>query len=276
MKKTTSLFVLILSLLVIISVSFGLLSQDNSLTDEQNVMKIAVDYIKENYGIDYAINGEVSNNSFTEHTQEGDIVYNYPTASFRIPEDYFESGQIVNVMVDPDKEEIIKVYTQPSKGFPPYAIDISKWEAELRQGESTSTNITLSLLYTEEEVTVSFSLTLGAFNNMPVGSNYPFPFEAVFEPEQLVLKHQEPHITILTITANEDALLGLYTLTMSASDGNKGIGATLMITVVDAIVHPVPYLGPVWQRPLKNFATSLTVGEGKVFRTDDPGKCFLF
>ena len=70
MKKSTSLFVLIMSLLIIISVSFGLLSHDNSLTDEQKVMKIAVVYIEENYGTDYIINGEVRNSSVTENTQE--------------------------------------------------------------------------------------------------------------------------------------------------------------------------------------------------------------
>jgi len=65
---------------------------------EQKIMKIAIDYIEENYGTDYVINGEVSNNSVTEHTQEGDVVYSYPTASFRTPSDYYESGQLVNVI----------------------------------------------------------------------------------------------------------------------------------------------------------------------------------
>ncbi|MFC1487704.1 hypothetical protein ACFLRN_08475 [Thermoproteota archaeon] len=233
MKKSTSLFVLIISLLVIISVSFGLLSQDNSLTDEQKIMKIAVDYIEENYGTDYSINGKVRNSSVTEYTQEGKTVYTYPTASFRIPSDYYESGKTVNIMVDLDKDEIVKIYSNPCKGLPPYTIDRTNWDMEVHQGESTNTNITLSLLYTKEEVTVSFSLKLGAYNNMPVGSDYPFPFQTIFEPEQLILKYKEPQSVIATLTAEDNAPIGLYTVTLSANDGNKGIGATLMIRVVE-------------------------------------------
>ena len=105
-------------LLVIITVSFMVHPQETTLTDEQKVMKIAVVYIEENYGTDYVINGEVTNYSVTE----GGIVYNFPTASFRIPSDYFESGQLVNIMVDPDTEEIVKVYTHPDKGFPPMVL----------------------------------------------------------------------------------------------------------------------------------------------------------
>jgi len=116
-KKSTSLFVLILSLLIIISVSFGLLSHDDSLTDEQKVMKIAVDYIEENYGTDYSING-VAIVHYGESRSDG-VDYTYPTAIFRLPADYQQSGQLVNVMVDPDTEEIMKVFTQPSKNRPP-------------------------------------------------------------------------------------------------------------------------------------------------------------
>jgi len=68
---------------------------------------------------------------------------------------------------------------------------------------------------------------------MPVGSNYPFPFKAIFELKQLVLKHKEPKSVILSITADDDSPLGLYTMTVSVNDGNKGIGATLRIRVVE-------------------------------------------
>lgn len=227
------LSLLLVLFLLVVGVSYLVHPKDNRLSDEQKVMKIAVAYIEENYGSDYVINGEVSNHTLTESGPEGDTVYNYPTASFRIPSDYFESGQLVNIMVDLGTEEIVKVYSNPDKGFPPYAINLSNWETEVRQGESTSTNITLTLVYSEEEVTVSFSLELGAYQNMPVGSNYPFPFETIFEPEQLVLKYQEPKNVILTITADDEAPLGLYTMTIHATDGDKGIGATLWIRVVE-------------------------------------------
>ena len=118
MKKSTSLFVLVVGLLIIISVSFGLLSPDNSLTDEQKVMKTAVAHIEENYGTDYSINGDVDIIHYGESGSEG-VDYTYPTASFRIPADYQQSGQLVYVMVDPDTEEIMKVFTHPSKSMPP-------------------------------------------------------------------------------------------------------------------------------------------------------------
>jgi len=229
-----------IALSVIISFSLIIYILLNSSTiffvGEQKIMKIAIDYIEENYGTNYVINGEVSNHTLTESRPEGNTVYNYPTASFRIPADYYESGQLVNVMVDPVTEEIIKIIPSPSKAFPPYYINISNWEIQIRQSESTSTNITLTSDYTEEEVTVTFSLKLGAYQNMPVAPDYHSPFEVNFEPEQLVLKHQEPKNTILTLTTNSDAPLGLYTLTIYANDGNKGIGATLSITVVEQVL----------------------------------------
>jgi hypothetical protein len=201
---------------------------DNPSSGEQRVMKIAVAYIEENYGTDYAINGEVSNSSL----KEGDVVYNYPTASFRIPSDWFEPGQLVNIMVDPDTEEIIKVYSTISTGLPPYEINLSNWEIEIGRGKSTTINITLTLIYTKE-ATVSCSLELGAYNNTPVGPNYPFPFEVVFEPEKLLLKQQEPEYVILTLVADEDAPFGLYTTFIGATDGDKGISASPRITVVE-------------------------------------------
>ena len=231
MKKKYFIVLLLLTsiiLLVIISISVMVQPQEATLTDEQKVMKIAVAYIEENYGTDYAINGEVSNTSVTE----GGVVYNYPTASFRIPADDFEAGQYVNVMVDPNTEEIVKVYSHPSKSLPPYGINLSNWEIEIGQGDSTTINITLTLIYTEE-ATASCSLELGAYNNTPVGANYPLPFEVVFEPEQLLLKQQEPKTVILTLTADDDAPLGLYTTFIGATDGDKGISASLKIRVVE-------------------------------------------
>jgi hypothetical protein len=231
MKKKyfiASLLLTSIILLVIISVSVMVQPQETPITDKQKVMKIAIAYIEENYGTDYAVNGEVSNSSVTE----GGVVYNYPTASFRIPSDEFEAGQYVNVMVDPDTEEIVKVYSHTAKGLPPYEINLSNWEIEIGQGESTTINITLTLIYTEE-ATASCSLELGAYNNTPVGANYPLPFEVVFEPEQLLLKQQEPKTVILTLTADDDAPFGLYTIFIGATDGDKGIVASPCIRVVE-------------------------------------------
>jgi len=217
---------LLVIFLLVIGVSYLFQPKDNLLTDEQKVMTIAVAYIEKNYGTDYVLNGGVSNQSLTESRSGIDTVYNYPTASFRMPSDYFESGQIVNVMVDPDKEEIVKVFPSPSKAFPSYGIEALKWEAQVSQGESISLGITLSLIYSEKEKTVSFSLE-------PLRSDYPFPFEATFEPEQLVLNHKESKNVTLILKADNDAPLGRYSLIMGAYDGSKGIGATFKITVVE-------------------------------------------
>jgi hypothetical protein len=123
-KKRTVLFLLLVtaSLLLIIGVSSGFLpEEDTSLSEEQKeeAMNIGINYVEENYGTDYVINGDVEVGHYLESRQEGDTDYTYPVASFRVPADYQQSGQLVNVMVDPETGEIMKVYTQPSKSMPP-------------------------------------------------------------------------------------------------------------------------------------------------------------
>jgi hypothetical protein len=123
-KKRVILFLFLasVSLLLIIGVSSMFQPKDDStLTEDQKeeVMNIAVAYVEENYGTDYSINGDVEVGSYTESRPEGDTVYTYPIASFRVPADYQESGLIVNVMVDLETGEVIKVITTPSKSMPP-------------------------------------------------------------------------------------------------------------------------------------------------------------
>jgi hypothetical protein len=64
-----------------------------TLNEEQKeeVMNLAVAYIEENYGTDYCINGEVEVGSGGTAT----TFYAYPVASFRIPADMQQSGQLV-------------------------------------------------------------------------------------------------------------------------------------------------------------------------------------
>jgi uncharacterized membrane protein len=90
----------------------------------------------------------------------------------------------------------------------------------------------LTLIYTKE-ATISCFLNLDAHNNTHVNENYPFPFEVKFEPEQLLLKQQESKSVILTINADYDAPIDLYTTTIHATDRDKGMGATLWISVVE-------------------------------------------
>ena len=71
-KKHTVFLLVSVGILVIIGVSFWSQPQDNIIADEQKVMEIAVAYVEEKYGNDYVLNGEVSNQSFLEHRQEGD------------------------------------------------------------------------------------------------------------------------------------------------------------------------------------------------------------
>jgi len=93
------------------------LIEEPTLSEEQKtkVMNIGIDYVTENYDADYSVNGDVE----WGHYKEGDIDYFYPVASFRVPADMQQSGQLVNVMVDPETEEIVKVVTLPSKSTPP-------------------------------------------------------------------------------------------------------------------------------------------------------------
>jgi len=95
--------------------------EDTSLNEKQKeeVMNIGTNYVEENYGTDYVINGDVEVGHYLESRPEGDTDYTYPVASFRVPADYQQSGQLVNVMVDPETGEIMKVYTHPSKSMPP-------------------------------------------------------------------------------------------------------------------------------------------------------------
>ena len=55
------------------------------------------------------------------------------------------------------------------------------------------------------------------------------------DPDPLVLKYQEPRNVTLTITADDDAPFGRYTVIISWADENKGtsIGVTLKIMVVE-------------------------------------------
>jgi hypothetical protein len=124
MKKRIILFLFLVSvsLLLVIGVSSMFQpKEDNNLTEDQKeeVMNIGVAYVEENYGTDYSINGDVEVSSYTESRPEGDTVYTYPVASFRVPADYQESGLIVNVMVDLETGEVVKVITTPSKSMPP-------------------------------------------------------------------------------------------------------------------------------------------------------------
>jgi len=123
-KKRNILFLLLVTvgLLLIIGVSSGFLpEEDTSLSEEQKeeVMNIGINYVEEKYGTDYVINGDVEVGHYLESRQEGDTDYTYPVASFRVPADYQQSGQLVNVMVDHETGEIMKVYTHPSKSMPP-------------------------------------------------------------------------------------------------------------------------------------------------------------
>jgi hypothetical protein len=231
------LFSVVIVILLIIGVSslFQLKKEWSlsSLSEEQKeeVMSIAIAYVEENYGTDYYINGNVTISTYTE----GGAAYTYPMASFIVPADLTQTGTIVNVLVDPESGEVVKVWTATSHATPPFSVDFSNQNVTVHQGGTASTNITLSSMLYEEELTVSFSLDLGAYQNKPVASSEPSPFVAMFEPDTLVLKHLESKTIILTITADDATPLGLYTTTVNWSDKDKevGMGATLWITVIE-------------------------------------------
>ena len=156
-------------------------------------------------------------------------------ASFIVPADLTQTGVSVHVLVDPEMGKVVKVWTATSHATPPFSVDFSNQNISVHQGGTASTNMTLSSMLYEEELTISFSLDLGAYQNKPVASSEPSPFVAMFDPDPLVLKYLEPKTIILTITADDVTPLGLYTTTVNWSDKDKevGMGATFWITVIE-------------------------------------------
>jgi hypothetical protein len=240
-KKRIILFLLSVSVIVLLIIGVSSLFQPKkewSLSEKQKetVMNIAIAYIEENYGTDYFINGNVTISSYAEGGGLfGETVYTYPTASFIVPADLTQTGVSVNVMVDPEMGKVVKVWTAISHAPPPFSVNFSNQNISVHQGETASTNMTLSSVLYEEELTIYFSLDLGAYQNIPVASSEPPPFVAMFDPDPLVLKYLEPKTVILTITADDATPLGLYTTTVNWSDKDKevGMGATLWITVIE-------------------------------------------
>jgi hypothetical protein len=86
---------------------------------EVDVLSIATEYVEANYGTDYVLNGNVTTGTYSEQGPNGTVKYEYPTASFRVPADWQQAGQIVYVMVNPQTGEIIKTFTSWSKSMPP-------------------------------------------------------------------------------------------------------------------------------------------------------------
>ena len=240
-KKRIVIFlfsVSVILLLIIVVYSLFQPKKEWFLSEEQKetVMSIAIAYVEENYGTDYLINGNVTISSYTEGGGLfGETVYTYPMASFIVPADLTQIGVSVHVLVDPELGKVVKVWTATSHAPPPFSVDFSNQNVSVHQGGAASTNMTLSSMLYEEELTVSFSLDLGAYQNMPVASSEPSPFVAKFDPDSLVLKYQEPKNVILTITAYDATPLGAYTTTVNWSDKDKEVGmeATLWIIVIE-------------------------------------------
>jgi hypothetical protein len=118
--------VFFLSLGVVVSafliVGFSLLSAPSQLVSplsDEEVLAIGVKYVEETYGTDYTINGDVTETTYTEVGPAGEITFTYLAASFRVPADYQKPGTLVNILVDPETGEIVKVLTNWSKSMPP-------------------------------------------------------------------------------------------------------------------------------------------------------------
>lgn len=227
-----------------------------SLSEEQKeeFMNIATAYIEENYGTDFTPIGKVRVESYGESIECKTTFCAYPRGRFRIPSNSSQEGIVAKIFVDLENGEVTKVFTDYSAAsptplndennneffeppvdspFPPFSPpDFSNQNVRVGQGETASTNMTFSSWYYEEDLTVSFSLEFGAYQNMPVASDDPSPFVAIFDPDPLVLKYLEPKTVTITITADDDTPFGLYTMTINWADGDKCGGATLWITVI--------------------------------------------
>ncbi len=129
-KKRVIIFlslVLLVLLHVVILYSLFQPEKEWSLSEEQKetVMNIATDYVEENYGTDYVINGNITISSYTEGGKpliifgryaglSGETTYTYPTVSFIVPADLTQSGISVHVFVEPEMEKVVKVWTATS------------------------------------------------------------------------------------------------------------------------------------------------------------------
>lgn len=234
-KKHVILFLLSIFIVLLLIIGVPSLFQPKKewfLSEEQKetVLSVGIAYVEENYGTDYFINGNVTIGTYTE----GRTVYTYPTASFIVPADLRVTGVLVHIMVDPEIGKVVKVWTTTSHAPPTLNVDFLNQNMSVHQGGTASSNMTLTSTLYEEELNVSFSLDLGAYQNIPVASSEPSPFLVMFDPDPLVLKYQEPKTVILTITADEATPLGVYMTTINWSDKDKevGMGATLWITVI--------------------------------------------
>jgi hypothetical protein len=216
-----------------------------SLSEEQKeeVMNIATAYVEENYGTDYITTSDVDVKSYEESIEGKTTFRAYPQEEFRIPSNMSQEGIVARVFVDLENGETVKVSKSSSgvsmeeRGPPliPFSPpDFSTQNVKVSQGGSASTNLTFSSILYEEDLTVSFSLEFGAYQNMPVASDDLSPFVVAFDPDPLVLKYLEPKTVTITITADDDTPLGLYTMTINWIDENRGVGlgVTLWITVV--------------------------------------------
>jgi len=233
------------------SFSFQLALASLSEEQKEEVLNIATPYVEENYGSDFTV-GEVRVQSYKESIEGKPSFYAYPQGEFRIPSNSSVVGILAEVFVDLENGEIAKINTHHSAGNPSIVerprleTDFDVWfpnknvsdmtqNVIVGQGDSASTKMTLNSIYYEEDLAVSFSMELGAYQNMPVASDDPSPFFAKFDPDPLILKYLEPRNVTITITADNDTPLGLYTLTIWWKDEKigTGMGATLFVTVVE-------------------------------------------
>lgn len=83
---------------------------------EVDVLAIGRKYVEETYGTDYRLNGDGTTR--ITYTENG-LTFTYPAASFRVPADWQQSGIQVNVAVNPETGDIIRVFTSWSKSMPP-------------------------------------------------------------------------------------------------------------------------------------------------------------
>jgi hypothetical protein len=87
----------------------------SSSKPEVDVFSIGKRYVEENYGADYAVNGGVSEATFSNGTG----TWTYPSVSFRVPADWQKPGTLITVMVNPQTGEVFRVLSQWSKSMPP-------------------------------------------------------------------------------------------------------------------------------------------------------------
>ena len=99
----------------------------------------------------------------------------------------------------------------------PYEFDSFSEYFEVIQGKSVSKDFNVTSVVHEMDATMKFFWNLRTYQDQSWSSTEPVPLEITFNPNQPILKYQEPKIITITITSADNAPLGEYKVIFNIS-----------------------------------------------------------